>query len=158
MIRPYVDSDLPLLAELYEQTVRRWAPSLYSPAQVEAWATMPRNAERFFDMVAVPRTFVAVDESDLPLGFGGIEPAGRIASLYVAADHVRQGVGSLLLKYLIRDASMHRMDEIWSEASQFSRPLFERHGFCTTKTEVVNYNGATFERWIVRRQLQPDQS
>ena len=89
-IRPFHANDQALLADLYEATVRRWAPALYSPEQVEAWAMSARNSERFQAMLLGGQTFVAVDSLDQPTGFAGVEPNGRVASLYVAADSTRQ--------------------------------------------------------------------
>jgi hypothetical protein len=38
-----------------------------------------------------------------------------------------------------------------AEASEFSRPLFEKFGFSVVETEVVNRSGVRFERFRVER-------
>ncbi len=152
-IRPYQKSDLLPLAKLYEQTVRQWAPALYSPAQVEAWATSPHDHERFSTLLEKAHTFVAVTATQDPIGFSGVEPNGRIASLYIGADQTRQGIGSALLQHAIAYATGQGIGPLWSEASILSRPLFERHGFQVTEPEHVMFNGVEFKRWIVR--LEP---
>lgn len=149
-IRPYQAADLQPLAELYEQTVRRWAPSLYSEEQVEAWATSPHDSERFELLLTQAQTFVAIKNEDDPVGFSGVEPNGRVATLYIHAQHTRQGIGSRLLQHVINYAAEQGIGPLWSEASFLSRPLFERHGFQVTEPEHVIFNGVEFKRWIVR--------
>jgi len=153
-IRLFHPDDEPLLADLYEATVRRWAPALYSPEQVEAWAIAARDSERIHAMLTGGQTFVAVDSNDQPIGFSGVEPDGRIASLYIAADSTRQGVGTALLQHVIRHAAETKIPPLWAEASFLSRALFERHGFVATDTEYIVLNGVEFKRWIVRQPIQ----
>jgi len=136
--------------------VRRWAPALYSPEQVEAWAITARDSARFHSMLTVAKSFVAIDSSDRPIGFTGVDPDGRIASLYVAADSTRMGVGSSLLRHVIDHASKMKLPSLWSEASSLSRALFERHDFAVENVEYIILNNVEFKRWIVRQQLKAD--
>ena len=97
--------DLPALAELYATTVRRLGPTLYTAEQVRVWSESPRDAERFRDFILNARTLVALAENATdPVGFAGLEADGRIASLYVAADFCRQGVGTALLQAILEQA------------------------------------------------------
>ena len=154
-IRPFHPNDEAQLADLYEATVRRWAPALYSAEQVEAWATAARDPERLHAMLTGGQTFVAVDALDQPIGFSGVEPDGRIASLYVAANSTRQGIGSSLLRHVIQHAAQAKLPPLWSEASFLSRALFERHNFVVEHAEYIDFNGVEFKRWIVRQQFDP---
>ena len=42
-----------------------------------------------------------------------------------------------------------------TEASQFSRPLLERHGWSVEAPEVVVLAGVSFERWRMVKQFSP---
>ncbi len=152
-IRPFRPADESQLADLYEATVRRWAPDLYTPEQVEAWAMVARDTDRFHSMLTTGRTFVAVDASNQPVGFSGVKDSGRIASLYVAADATRNGIGTALLSHVVDYASKMRFTPLWSEASFLSRPLFERNGFTVTQAEHIMIDGIEFKRWIVCKHL-----
>ena len=155
-IRPYRETDNAHLADLYEETVRRLAPVLYSPEQVEAWAMAARDSEHFHAMLTNGQTFVAVDSLNSPIGFAGVEPSGRVASLYVAADSTRKGIGSSLLQHIIQHATKGRLPLLWSEASFLSRVVFERHNFAVENAEHVMFNGVKFKRWIMRQRLDTD--
>lgn len=152
-IRPLHPNDEAQLADLYEATVRRWAPALYSPEQVEAWAIAARDSERFHAMLTGGQTFVAIDSSDQPIGFSGVEADGHIASLYIAAASTRQGVGTALLQHIIRHAEETKLPPLWAEASFLSRALFERHDFVVAEAEYIVLNDVEFKRWIVRQQV-----
>jgi putative acetyltransferase len=150
-IRPFHEADESHLARLYEATVRRWAPQFYSPEQVEAWAMVPHDRDRFRNMLCDGRTFVAVNTTDQSVGFCGVESDGRVASLYVAPDSTRRGIGTALLRHVVAFASEKNLETLWAEASYLSRPLFERNGFSTTNVERIFLDNVEFERWIVRR-------
>ena len=150
-IRPLQPADESQLAELFEATVRRWAPALYTPEQVDAWAVSARDEERFHRMLTVGQTFVAVDVSNQPLGFSGVENDGHIASLYVAASSTRKGIGTALLRHVIHFARQQNIPSLWSEASFLSRALFERHGFTVTEAQYVKINGVEFKRWLMHQ-------
>jgi putative acetyltransferase len=146
------DDDLPALAALYSNTVRTLGPALYTADQVRVWSASPDHAERFRGFILEAHTLVALTEaSPLPLGFAGLEPDGRIASLYVRADHCRQGIGSALLAALIEKAAADGLSKLRTEASKFSRPVFERFGFELDEVERGLHHGVPFARFLMSR-------
>ena len=117
-----------------------------------------RDSEHFHAMLTNGQTFVAVDSLDTPVGFTGVEPSGRVASLYVAASWTRKGIGSSLLQHVIEHATKLQLPILWSEASFLSRAVFERHNFAVENAEYIVFNGVKFKRWIVRQRLHADDS
>ena len=144
--------DLPALAELYAYTVRKMGPALYTEDQVRVWSASPADAERFRRFVLNAHTLVAmVEDSAYPVGFAGLEPHGRIASLYVHADYCRRGIGSNLLAALLEKAQADGLTHLRTEASKFSRPVFERFGFKLDEVERGMHNGVPFMRFLMSR-------
>jgi len=155
VIRQATAADVEPLAEVYAGTVRTLGPQLYTREQVEAWAAATKRPA-FVDFVLKPMTFVAV-AADVPIGFSGVEEDGHVASLYVDGAWTRRRVGTALLERVLVYAKEQGMDELYTEASQFSRPLFERFGFLVAETQYVTYNDVLFERWLMRKVMQvPD--
>lgn len=153
-IRPAVEKDLPVLGDLFTQAVRKIGPKLYTPEQVAVWSSMPTNADYFRKFIFSHTTFVA--DGDVGIcGFSGISGAGRIASLYVRHDLNRCGVGSHLLCHVIAHAREKGIEQLWTEASKFSKPLFERHGFCLDRISWVERKGVLFDHHIMRMSLLP---
>lgn len=158
-IRPWImqlrlatSDDLPILAELYSYTVRKMGPALYTEDQVRVWSASPDDAERFRGFVMNAHTLVAmVPESPTPVGFAGLEPNGRIASLYVHADYCRRGIGSALLTAILEQAATEGLTRLRTEASKFSRPVFERFGFTLDEVERGVHHGVPFMRFLMSR-------
>lgn len=177
-IRPFQAADETLLADLYEATVRRWAPALYSRAQVNAWAMVARDTDRFHSMLTAGRTFVAVGVSNQPVGFSGVEDDGRIASLYVAADATRSGIGTALLSHVRDHASQMKslhfgLKQVFSAAHFLSdtvsspqRPsilclteLNSSDGLCASISTIqINYTSTCCYEHLLYFGIQPSDS
>ena len=151
IIRVAVKSDLPELAKLYTHSVQALAPQHYSKKQVIVWASFASEGEAFEKFILEPTTFVAQRFGRL-WGFSGITGEGHIASLYVHGERTRQGIGSRLLEFVLVYARIHQMGRLYSEASEFSLPLFEKFGFEKYSTEKVVRNGVQFSRYLMQKE------
>lgn len=144
-------ADLPALARIYRETVRTLGPGLYTPDQVAAWAAYAEETGSFREFVLKARTQVALVDG-AHAGFCGVEPGGRVASLYVDAAHTRRGLGGALLERALDDArATWGLSRFHTEASHFSRALFARNGFAVDEEEVVVRNGVSFHRFKMVR-------
>jgi putative acetyltransferase len=149
MIRVATESDLLELGEIYSHSVTTIAPQLYSDKQVKIWASFPSDIEVFKKIILEPTTFVAVEGNEI-LGFAGISDKGHVASFYVRGDRCRQGIGTRLMSTVLAYAKTNKIYRLYSEASEFSRPLFEKMGFDIYGTEDVERNGVSFHRYLVQ--------
>ncbi len=153
-IRVATESDLAELAELYRYSVLAIAPQYYQAEQVQMWASFPSSPEWGRDFILKPVTFVAETNNQI-LGFSGLEPDGHVASLYVHGDHGRQGIGSSLLTAVLDFAHTQQITHLHTEASEVSKPLFEKFGFQVHETEQALRNGVQFQRYLMRKELSP---
>lgn len=153
MIRMANDTDILVLAELFNNCIKQIAPEKYSPEQVSAWAASAANQESFNKFIFEPTTFIA-ETNNLILGFGGVTTAGYLASLYVRGDRNRQGIGSRLLTHIIEYAGSNNCDRLYTEASEFSKPLFKKFGFEIYEEEKVERNGVVFHRYLMQKFLR----
>lgn len=151
-IREATASDIPALAEVYRDSVKAIAPQRYSPEQVEAWSDFPLATEAFNNFIFNPTTFIAQLDGTI-VGFSGVEANGHIASLYIRGDYNRQGIGSRLLETVISFAKSHKIPRLYTEASEFSRALFEKFGFQLSGTEAVIREGVWFHRYLLEISL-----
>lgn len=150
IIRLATGLDLARLVEIYEQSVQVLGPALYTPEQVTAWAESA-HGEDFPAFALGPETYVVVDEEDVALGFCGVEPNGHVASLYVAPEAGRRGIGSALLNHVMAVAEARGIRRLYAEASFFSKDVFLRAGFSVEEMETVKRNGVLFDRYKVAR-------
>ena len=152
LLRTAIESDLPALAKLFNDSVRQIAPQKYSPEQVDAWAVSAMDTNFFSRFILESTTFIA-EENDLILGFGGITTAGQITSLYVRGDFNRKGIGSRLLKKILEYARINQCDRLYTEASEFSKPLFKKFGFEIYGEEETIRNGVQFQRYLMQKSI-----
>ena len=152
IIRTANQSDLPALAEVFKNSIRKIAPEEYCREQVEAWAASASNRESFSKFILEPTTFIA-ETDNLILGFGGVTTAGYLASLYVRGDRYRQGIGSRLLIHIIKYTCGNNCHRLYTEASEFSKPLFEKFGFETYEEEDIERNSVIFHRYLMQKFL-----
>lgn len=148
-LRDAREADLADLARIYADAVSRLGPEHYAPDAVAAWSAFARDA-RFRDFILGPRTVVAEDDSGI-VGFGGLGEDGHIASLYIRPDRARQGIGARILDELLRTGEALGIRRFHTEASEHSRPLFQRFGFEVVEVEVVERQGVQIERYRMER-------
>lgn len=141
--------DVPVLADLYRQSVLAHGPAYYSPSQVEAWAATADGPD-FSRFILEPTTYVAEDETGI-VGFAGIAADGHVTAVYVRRDRLHQGLGSTLMGQILDHGRDHGMPRLYAEASEFSLGLFKKMGFDLYSTERINRNGVEFDRYLVER-------
>jgi len=98
-------------------------------------------------------TLVAVNDADQCIGFGGLEPSARIASLFVAPGYMRQGVASTLVEHLITEAKSRGYEVLTADASEFSKPVLERFGFSVIEVEHTQFKGVDFSRYAMQARI-----
>jgi putative acetyltransferase len=153
LIRLATVHDVPYLMEIFKESIQGVGRAFYTDEQVNAWAANSSKRDRFEDWIAKSRTFVAVSDSDKPVGFAGLEEKGRVSSLFVHPDCMRQGIASNLLEILIDEARTGQLSMMKTEASEFSRPIFENAGFQVAETEHTTIGGVEFSRYVMLKNL-----
>lgn len=153
-IRPYGKDDLPVLAGIYRDAIRHRGPECYSEQQVAAWSSFPDALRDFEYWLTSATTWVAVDRHDNCIGFTALEEPGRISALFVAPAWMGQGVGYGLLNHLLKEARLASCQTVTTEASEFSRPLFEKFGFVVLEIEHTEFKGVAFTRYAMQTEFQ----
>ena len=127
--RDYRPTDAPALAAVYRAAICETAASAYSAEQCAGWAASADDATAWAQRLQDNWVRVAVDEDEEIIGFGGILMPGHIDLLFTAPDANRQGVASLILEDLLELAAAMGAKQITTDASNISKPFFEKHGF-----------------------------
>ena len=151
-IRPYNDTDLDTLIELFAGSVRQVASRDYSPAQIEAWAPVAVNREHWATRLGSRPTYVA-EASGQIVGFSDLEPDGHIDMLFVHADHQGKGVARALLDHIKHRAHEQGIDRLFTEASITACPFFERNLFEVIEAQDVELRGQTFRNYRMAKSI-----
>lgn len=133
-------SDIPLLKELYQNTVLSVNRRDYSAEEVEDWASCGD------DMAHLQRSFteqyyvVAENQRQDIVGFASINDEGYMHTLFVHKDFQHQGVATLLYQHLETYAQEKGIEKITSEVSITAKPFFEKQGLRVDKEQKRKAN------------------
>jgi putative acetyltransferase len=126
-LRPMLPADAAYLAAIYRASVMELTSDDYSEAQQEAWAETSEQPD-FATKLASQLTLVATINS-APVAFISLRGADHVGMLYVHPGVVRQGIATMLYDAIEKLASARGAKQLTVDASDTSRPFFEKRGF-----------------------------
>lgn len=151
-IRDVKRADVPQIARLYYETVRRVNARDYSPGQIQAWAPRVYSDAFWQRRMLRYRVFVAT-EADTVIGFVELAANGEIDCLYVHHAYQHQGVGAALLARVEREARRRHNPRLRADVSLTAQPFFRRMGFSVVRRQVRIYRGRPFNLAVMEKRL-----
>ena len=149
VLRSIDSADEFLLREIYADAIESQAPQLYSDQQVRAWAALAWLPGVLDRTLKEGSGWISGEDA----AFAIRHPPDRLALLYCRGRAARQGHGRILLKRIEADAIAEGVTCLRTEASQFSRPLFERCGWTVVAPETITIAAVPFERYRMHKAL-----
>lgn len=153
-IKDYQNSDYVEIADLFHGSIHAVDPSIYSMAQLEAWAPTPPDYNHWEKRLIIKKPFVAIDGGNI-VGFIELENDGHIDCLYVHKNHQGKGIASKLLQHLREVADEQGLKTLYVEASKIAMPLFKKHGFELKSENSVNVRGQSLTNYTMSLAQQP---
>ena len=144
-----VPADEILLREIYADAIESQAPQLYSDQQVKSWAALAWLPGVLDQTLKQGSGWISGEDAAFAMRY----PQDRLALLYCRGRAARQGHGKALLERLEADAIADGVRSLRTEASQLSRPLFERYGWSLVTPETITIAGVPFERYRMHKAL-----
>ncbi len=141
--RPYLPADAGRCAAIFRDAIEFSAADDYDDDQRAAWAARADDEDGFGAKLAKQLTIVATLEGFV-VAFASLEGAEKLDMLYVDPAAGRQGVGASLVDALIRLARARGAKRLTAEASDVSKPLFERLGFSAERRSLVQLD----DQWL----------
>lgn len=143
---------MPLLFDLFCNTVHKVSIQHYSQDQVNAWA--PKNFEDhgWPARVLAQITFCAWIGPSLA-GFCSLRKDGYLDMLFVSHLHQRKGIATLLVSRTLYEAKVMNLKRVHTEASITSKPLFAKMGFKWIKEQQKEFRGEFFTNNIMEVSL-----
>jgi N-acetylglutamate synthase-like GNAT family acetyltransferase len=115
------------IIDLHCDTVRRVNSKDYTSEQIEAWLGK-RKVEITQGMIRAGEYYVAVDNHGNVMGVGNIK-GNRLFGLYVSADHQGQGIGTVLLEEMEKDAASSGITTIETDSTLTAEGFYKSHGY-----------------------------
>ncbi|MGK7754149.1 MULTISPECIES: GNAT family N-acetyltransferase [unclassified Roseovarius] len=156
-LRPYESSDAEALAAIYCKAVLHLGPRAYGVDQVAAWLSIAPDAITLHQLYTDGRhAVVAADGANEPIGFGDLADTGHIRFLYMDPDHAGRGIGSALVATLLKHAREAGIPNVFSDASELARPVFEKAGFTCVSRQEHEIGGSRIHNFHMRIRVSRD--
>jgi putative acetyltransferase len=154
-LRPFLPSDISLLAAIFVASIEGLAEEDYSDAQREAWASAAEDEEAFGKRLAGQLTLVATIRSS-PVGFVSLKGTDRLDLLYVHPGVARQGVASALCEAIEKLAAARGAGALTVEASDNAEAFFKRRGYVGQQRNSVAMGDEWLANTTMRKMLGGD--
>ena len=151
-LRRYRSEDLPVLARLFGETVRRVNIRDYTRAQAEAWAAGEADLLARDDWFRRLYTLVAVVDGRIA-GYGNVDDTGYLDHLFVRWDCQGQGVATALCDALEARCRELGVDAVTVHASRTALPFFLRRGYAVEREQQVPVRGQALTNYAMGKAL-----
>lgn len=147
IIREYRPLDCEILAELFYNTVHTVNVKDYTKEQLDVWATVTIDLEKWNQSFMEHYTLVAVD-NEVIIGFGDINKTGYLDRLYVHSDYQGQRVATAICEQLEQAVQ----GNIVTHASITARPFFENRGYKVVKEQQVERQRIFLTNFVMEKE------
>ncbi len=127
-MRPMLPADVPLLAEIFRESIEELAADDYSEPQREAWASTADDEAAFGARLAKQLTLVGTLEGS-PVGFASLKAPDVIDMLYVHPAAGENGVATMLVGALEKLAAARGAGRLTADVSDAAVDFFSKRGF-----------------------------
>lgn len=148
-VRPYRPSDLPVLMQLFYDTIHTVCRGDYTDAQLAAWAPREQDAAAWAESLRTHDTRVAEIGGRI-VGFGDLT-GDYLDRLYVDRRYQRLGIGTAIADALEQAALDTGVPALEVHASRPARPFFEKRGYQLVRPQHVTRRGETLLNYILRK-------
>lgn len=152
-IRNFKVGDEPFLWQLFFNTVRTINIKDYSKQQVNAWASETCSPEEWSLRIQGINPFIAEIDGKIA-GYADLQDDGYIDHFFCHHEYQGKGIGSALMRHLIKVGKAKQVDRFYSQVSITARPFFEKHGFHIVKQQTVEMRGEQLNNYLMERPVQ----
>lgn len=152
VLRKYRADDLPAVIALFRGTVHGINSKDYTPEQINAWAPVTIDGERWGVKLLEHYTVVAEIDNVL-CGFGDIDDAGYFDHLFVHRDYKGRGIATEIVKAIEAYAIQSAIANITVAVSITAKSFFLKSGYSVVTQQEVEYNGQRFTNYAMIKNM-----
>ena len=155
VIRRALSEDANAIWHVRTRAIRELCCTHYNAEEIDTWASAPMPA-LFGEVIRDTECFVAERDSDI-IGHAFLDPSTReLAAVFVSPDHIRTGVGSLLLATLERHAQTIGLTPLWLSATLNAVAFYSSAGYAEIgPSEYQHPSGFTLACVKMETALEP---
>lgn len=150
-VRDYHADDVQALSNIYFNTIHKINIQHYTKEQLDVWApTSSLETEGWAKKFLRTKPIVATFGDEI-VGFAEFEPNGHIDCFYCHHEWIGKGVGSVLMKEILRRAKDNNIHLVFAEVSITAKPFFKKWGFKTITQQTIVRNGIELTNFKMER-------
>ena len=151
-IRPATLEDIPEITSLFRDTITHINKKHYSEKQINAWSSGADDIEEWEKRIDKFYFIIAEIENNM-VGFAYLKNGNYLEGLFVHKDHLRQGIGSKLLRIIESQVMMNDFEVLKSDVNKTALPFFDNKYFEVLKKQNKKVKGVGFENFLVEKQF-----
>jgi putative acetyltransferase len=152
-IRRYASGEQSALFDVYFTAIHLVASRDYTPEQIQAWAPRDVDMDVWARKMREINPFVADLNGEL-VGYADVQSNGYIDHFFVSGKHPRQGIGSLLMRRILAEATSLGIPSLTSNVSRTAQPFFEKFGFVIVDQRNPVVRGVVVPNVSMRRNME----
>ena len=154
-LRPFLPADLPVLVDIYEESIAELTGEDYSESQQEAWIALAEE-DSFSQKLTQNLTLIATVEG-APVGFIALKDNEVIELFYVHPAVAGQGIGSMLYDAIEKLAGARHAPRLVAEVSDNALPFFQKQGFQPQRRNTMPLGDEWLGTTTMEKRLVPQE-
>ncbi|MGG7076618.1 GNAT family N-acetyltransferase [Clostridium sardiniense] len=151
-LRLYKEDDLKEIITLFYSTVHVINIKDYTKDQVNAWAPMDIDINKWNSSLSKNYTVIA-EFNNLIVGFGDLDDTGYFDRLYVHKDFQGQGIATMITLEIENYARSKNIKTLTTEASITAKPFFEKFGYEVIEEQQVYRLGQALNNFVMKKEI-----
>lgn len=135
-IRRAERSDAEAAFDIRTRAILHQCSAAYTPEQLRLWTEIPLT-EKYRNWVEKDYHLACLDGVPIATGFINFQ-TGELGALFVLPDHMRQGIGKVMIHHFERLASEAGLGQVNLEATLNAFEFYRRCGFSGTERAIYH--------------------
>lgn len=148
-LRPFLPADMPLLADIFRDSIEELTGEDYSREQQEAWIAEADDEAAFAKKLSAMLTLVLTIDSE-PVAFATMQDNNKIMLLHVSPAKAGQGLAGHLIDALERLAAARGTKTMRVDATDNALEFFTKRGYDMKQRNSVSLNG----EWLANTSME----
>ena len=153
IIRKAITEDLDGIRQLFYDTVVTINKKDYTKDQVKAWSSGYYYVEGWRTKLSDQNFYIAELNKRI-VGFASFTHTGYIDFMYVHKNFQSQGIATMLLETIEKQANNWGIKKLQADASLTARPFFLRRGYELVKENVKRIDNVEFVNAVMTKEIR----
>jgi ribosomal protein S18 acetylase RimI-like enzyme len=150
VVEEFKQSDISELLGLIHYTIRKCYPQIYAPEVVSYFLEYHSEPEILRRLKTAKYLVIKKDGEIIASGFLDADEMGGV---YVHPDFQRSGLGSDIVRSLLKLAMENKVKKVWLDATPIAKKMYENLGFQLVRPAVQMVGDVPLDYFIMEKYI-----